>query len=249
MIPDLPLIEFFDQRPEIRCVMSTRWGGVSVPPFASLNLGRSTVDRPDAVAENGRRFAAAAGYAPNRAARMRQVHGARVVTVAAPGQVGEADGLATATRHLPLLVTVADCLPVFLAARQAPAIAAIHAGWRGLAAKIATRAVSALVDIGAEPRAIDAVVGPSIGPCCFEVGDEVLEHFENHVAGGRRVDLWNAAITQLTDAGIHPRAITVDGRCTRCHTHTFFSARAGEPTGRMVGMIVLRASPAAPSAP
>ena len=152
---------------------STRRGGVSEPPFDTLNLGRLTEDDPDHVAENRRRLCQAVGTDPAELRFGRQVHGAVVRRAAGIGEPG--DGLWTDTPGEPLLVFTADCLPVALARTngEASAVAALHVGWRGLLAGIVGAAVSSL---GGER--LSAAVGPGIGPCCYEVGPDVAEPFQ-----------------------------------------------------------------------
>jgi YfiH family protein len=244
MPPDQVAIEwFFPDRPELRCGLSLRAGGVSRGLFASLNLGGSTADRPEALAENRARFYRAAGLEPATAVRMHQVHGTRVVTATEPGDVGEADGLITAAFDLCLLATVADCLPVYLADPEAGVVGVLHAGWRGVAAGILQEGVAAAVRNGARPESLRAMIGPGIGPCCFEVGPDVAARFPpESLRPGRRerphVDLPHAARAELLRAGIPAAAIAGGERCTRCGSERYFSARSGEPTGRMVAFIV-----------
>ncbi len=236
----------FHDRPELHAGLSLRLGGTSAPPFAALNLGGSTPDDPAALAENRRRFYAAAGLDPARVVRMHQVHGARVVTAAAPGHVGEADGLITGLPDLALLVTVADCLPVFLADRPAGVIGALHAGWRGLLAGVLETGVAAARAAGADPTRIEVAMGPAIGACCFEVGPDVAARFAPAAVrpgprGRPHVDLAAAARERLLALGVRAGAIHDPAACTLCRRDLYFSARSGEPTGRMVGFIVRRA--------
>jgi YfiH family protein len=210
---------------------------VSPPPFDSLNLGRLTPD--PSVHENRQRLAAALGLDPEGVLMGRQVHGAEVIahtgpthppayTDPAPG-LSEADGHATSGRGMTPLVLVADCLPVALAGEDA--VAMIHCGWRGLAAGIVERGVEATA-------ARAAAIGPGIGPCCYEVGAEVLGAFESlgaGVASGRMLDLRVVARRLLHRAGVEE--IEVCELCTSCHPELFFSHRRdGEPTGRQAGL-------------
>ena len=150
-------------------------------------------------------------------ATVHQVHGPRVVTVAGAGEQGDADGLVTDRSDLPLAVFTADCLGVVIDAGDVVAVA--HAGWRGLHAGVIEAALRACVEMGGRPS--KAWIGPSIGPCCFEVGEEVAERFVDHIRqttwGTTSVDLREAAAARL---GV---ATTVDARCTRCtpdlHSH------------------------------
>jgi YfiH family protein len=210
---------------------STRRGGVSEAPFDTLNLGRLTEDDPGRVAENRRRLCAELGTDADLLRYGRQVHGATVHRAGLQGRPG--DGLWTDTRGEPLLVFTADCLPVALVRADGgrpPALAALHVGWRGLLAGIAQAGASAL---GGGPLA--AVIGPGIGPCCYEVGEEVAapfrERFGGDVAANWRLDLWTATERAFRAAGVADVHRT--DLCTSCNPDLFFSHRrdAGR-TGR-----------------
>jgi YfiH family protein len=211
-------------------VFSTREGGVSEGPFASLNLGRLTGDDVQRVDENRRRLCAEIGTAPDRLALNRQVHSADVHR-AEPGRRGTpGDGLWTDEPDLPVLAFAADCLPLVLVRRNggAPAVAVLHAGWRGLLAGIVAAGAAALGDD------LAACVGPAIGPCCYEVGAEVAEPFAaafgEDVVQGRNLDLWSAAECALTAAGVED--VHRLDLCTACNPELFFShRRTGEPRG------------------
>jgi YfiH family protein len=211
---------------------STRRGGVSEAPFDTLNLGRLTADDPDRVDENRRLLCAAAGADPERLALNRQVHAA-TVNRARAGRRGEpGDGLWTDERGLPLLKLAADCVPIAVARTNgaAPALALLHAGWRGLLEGIVAAGVAALGDARTA-----AIVGPAIGPCCYEVGAEVAEPFAARfgptVLRGRNVDLPAAAELALQEAGVG--SIERIDLCTACHPELFFSHRRdGAVTGR-----------------
>ncbi|MBD0339213.1 MAG: laccase domain-containing protein, partial [Thermoleophilia bacterium] len=160
-------------------IFSTREGGVSTGPYGSLNIGLLTGDERDRVEENRRRLFDTVGVDTGRAAWPLQVHGARVVP--ANGRGEEADAIWTDERRRPLLVVTADCLPIALMRVDGPpALALVHAGWRGLADGVVGAAAGVL---GGE---LAAVVGPGIGPCCYEVGPEVTERFG---ADGPTLDL------------------------------------------------------------
>jgi YfiH family protein len=226
--------------PGARAAFSTRLGGVSEGPFKSLNLGRLTGDRADAVRENRHRLAAAIAIDPELVLIGRQVHAAEVArhegptqprayTNPAPG-LPEADGHATARADLAPLVFVADCLPVALAGPDG--VAMIHCGWRGLTAGIVQRGVE-------EVRARAAAIGPGIGPCCYEVGDEVLNAFAPlgpGLAEGRMLDLRQTAQRLLERAGVE--SIEASELCTSCQPELFFSHRRdGGRTGRQAGLV------------
>jgi purine-nucleoside/S-methyl-5'-thioadenosine phosphorylase / adenosine deaminase len=211
---------------------TTRLGGVSEGPYASLNLGRKSGDHVERVDENRRIACESIGADLDKLALNFQVHSGRVVR-AVPGARSEhADGLWTDEPRLPILAMSADCLPIVLVRTNghAPAVAVLHAGWRGLLEGIAEAGAEAL---GA--GTLTAAVGPGIGPCCYEVGEEVAapfrERFGHDVVRHRRLDLWTSADRALRAAGV-ARVERLDG-CTACEPETFFSHRrdAGR-TGR-----------------
>jgi len=209
---------------------STRAGGVSDGPFASLNLGLLTDDDAANVAENRRRLCADVGADPAPLAMNRQVHGTLVHRAERGRRAEEGDGLWTEEPGLPMLAVVADCLPVALARTSGgpPALAVLHVGRLGLIEGIIEKAV-AIVGNGS------AVVGPGIGPCCYEVGPEVAEpyraRFGPDIARGRTLDLWTAAERALREAGVTDVERT--DLCTACNPDLFFSHRRDEGvTGR-----------------
>jgi YfiH family protein len=228
--------------------VSSRLGGVSAPPFGSLNLGRVPGDDPRAVGENRARLASALGLAPGPCLAPRQVHGDRVVAVQGGSpHPGEADGLATTSPGLALVILVADCVPVFVADPRLRAAALVHAGWRGTAAGIARRAVETLAEaFGSEPSDLWAAVGPSIGPCCYEVDGPVMARFDPEVLqpgrpGHAHLDLWEANRRQLVAAGLRGDRIAVAALCTACHTDRLFSHRAERGrTGRLAAVLQVR---------
>jgi YfiH family protein len=213
-------------------VFTTRLGGVSEGAFESLNLGRKSGDEVERVDENRRIACEAAGTDVEKLALNYQVHSNRVIRAAAGARGEHADGLWTDEPGLPILAMSADCLPIALVRTNGdgPAVAVLHAGWRGLLEGIVSSGVAAL---GAENLA--AAVGPGIGPCCYEVGEEVAaryrERFGDDIVRERRLDLWASAERALRAAGVE--RIDRFDRCTSCEPETFFSHRrdAGR-TGR-----------------
>ena len=209
-------------------MFTTRHGGVSEGPYESLNLGLLTGDRRERVLENRRRVAAGAGV---ELAAGHQVHGAELKEWhgAEDGELDDVDGHLTTARGLGLLVFVADCYPVALAGGGR--VAMLHCGWRGLAAGIVAKAAAAF----AEPPA--AAVGPGIGGCCYEVGDEVRDAFADveGAAAGRMLDLRRVVEAKLRAVGVE-RIEHVD-ECTSCRADLFFSHRRdGGVTGRQGGV-------------
>ncbi len=226
--------------PGARGLFSTRRGGVSTGPFASLNLGRLTDDDDASVDENRVRLAAAVGIPRERFLYGRQVHGALVRRATEPPGQGrthaEEDGQATALRDAAALVFVADCLPVLLAADGA--VAAIHGGWRGLAEGILEEGVRAMRELGASGP-VAAALGPGAGGCCYEVGEEVHAAFAGHDArvGERNLDLKRIARERLQAAGVE--AIHDTGLCTMCSDPSLFFShrRDAGVTGRQAGVV------------
>jgi polyphenol oxidase len=237
--------ELFDELPlpGARAVFSTRRGGASDGPYRSLNLGALTEDDPTRVRENRRRLAEAARVRAERVVMGYQVHGTDLRdwsgpdpqnVYAEPGgkQLPRVDGHLTGERHLALLVLVADCYPVALSDGRRAAM--LHCGWRPLAGGIVDKAVEAFES----PPA--AAVGPGIGGCCYEVGPEVLEHFEDvpDAADGRMLDLRRVIDARLAAAGV--TEVEHLDRCTSCHPDLYFSHRRDDGlTGRQAGIVVL----------
>ena len=209
-------------------VFSTRVGGVSEGPFASLNLGLLTDDDPERVLENRRRLCEAGGADGGTAAMARQVHGATVLEAAprgilAPADHPECDGLWTERPAQAIVIVAADCLPIALCRTAGePGLAVLHAGRQGILAGIVESGARAL---GGGPLA--AAVGPGIGACCYEVGEEIAEPyrawFGAGIVRGGRLDLRGAAGQALRAAGCE----TVEhvGGCTACEPDLYFSHR------------------------
>jgi YfiH family protein len=198
---------------------TTRVGGVSEAPYDSLNLSRGTGDDPVRVEHNRRIACEAVGVPYERLAFNRQVH-SPTVHRADPGVRGApGDGLWTDERRVPLLAMSADCLPIAVATTDGPPhLAVLHAGWRGLADGVVEAGVTAL---GVAPKA--AVIGPAIGPCCYDVGPEVAARYDADLTHDGRLDLWTAAERALRRAGVE-QVERVD-LCTRDHPELFFSHR------------------------
>lgn len=251
--PDLPLVRFrsLEALSHVAHGVSTRHGGVSEGTYGSLNLSLSVQDEPDRVHENRRRLAEAFGTAPEALLTTRQIHGTTVARVDgvlwALDDSPRADALMTDQPGALLMQRFADCVPIFLAASNRPAIGLAHAGWRGTVADVVgstVRAMTAAYDVA--PDFLVAGIGPSIGPCCFEVGEEVALEFQDTPTVVLRdrnrphVNLWEANRLALLRAGLMPEAIEVAGACTRCNAVDYFSHRAlGYPAGRFGGVIGL----------
>jgi YfiH family protein len=211
-------------------VFSTRRGGVSEGPFASLNLGRKLGDVPERVDENRRRLCAEVGADLYRLALNYQRHTARVNRAEAGRRGVTGDGLWTDEPELPILALGADCALIGLARvnGERPAVGVLHAGRIGLLAGIAEAGVAAL------GGRVAAIVGPTIGPCCYEVGEEVAAPFRARfgadVVSGRKLDLWTSAERALREAGC--ASVERLDLCTACDPDRFFSYRRdGKPRG------------------
>ncbi|MCI8869059.1 MAG: peptidoglycan editing factor PgeF [Lawsonibacter sp.] len=241
---------------------STRLGGVSPAPWDSLNLGAARGDEAERVAENFRRFCAAAGCDSAALVKNRQVHGDRVRAVTradimaspdAPG-VFEADALVTDVPGVCLTVFSADCIPVLLFDPVRRAAGAAHAGWRGSALGVAARTAEELCTRwGCAPEDILAAVGPGISACCFETRADVPQALRRGLGaeaedcirplpGGDKfsVDLKRANVRWLLRAGLRPEHIAVCSACTACSGEEFWShRRLGERRGSMAAVIQL----------
>jgi len=228
----------------VEAAFPTREGGLSAGPYATLNLGLAVGDDPATVLANRRRFAAAIGLALERWVVPAQVHGTRLAAVAEADAgrgardlattVADTDALLTGAPGLGLVVSHADCVPVVVVAAgdDGPALATVHAGWRGMLDGIVERAAATLARRG---RPLGAVVGPSIGPCCFTVDDRLRRRFDARFPGvveGGAVDLWACAARQLVAAGVPAEEITSTGLCTSCDRRFFSHRRDRGASGR-----------------
>lgn len=239
---------------------TTRLGGASSGPFAELNLSPKWPEDAENVDANYDRLARWAGFDRERLYRATQVHGARGVRVEdqPPAEVKavEADYLYTDRPGVTVGVITADCVPVLLADKTRPAVAAVHAGWRGLVAGVIEAAVGSLEDLGSHRDHLAAALGPCIGACCFEVGAEVVEAFADrfpehpHIvlpaeAGPTpfpkpHIDLWRASRTALEGAGVAPSNITDPPACTMCSPERYYSYRRdGARIGQQLAYIGL----------
>lgn len=235
--------------PSVRAAFTTRRGGVSEGPFASLNLSAATGDSPHAVRANRAAVAGALGFDPLRAVVLDQVHGADVRVVGPEGGDGSflgslrglapADASVTDVPGVALLAMGADCPGVLVWARDGSAVAAVHAGWRGLVAGVIEAAVAA---VQRDPAGLHAVIGPGVGPCCYPVDAAMratmAERFGPSVVRGEAVDLARAARLALEACGVPPAAVAEVGDCTACDPGRFHSYRRdGGASGRHAGII------------
>lgn len=250
----------FEADGHVIAAFSTRRGGISEGSVASLNLGYSRPDSRENVQENYRRICEALGLDSKKVALTRQMHTDIVLPMEAKDAgLGRedyptvtADAAVTNERGVVLAKLTADCVPVLLYDPVSKSIGAVHAGWRGTVQQITKKTVEQMqARYGAEPENILAAIGPSIGPCCFEVEAPVAEEFKNSL-GDRYVtqknetkyliDLWQYNKKQLAEAGLLQEHIILTGLCTLCGGEDLFYSfrRDGESTGSLVALIALK---------
>lgn len=230
--------------PWLEAWVTTRRGGSSRAPYAELNLGLSTGDDPGVVESNRALLRRVLGLGVPSWHRLRQVHGDRIVAAGAENEP-EADGQWTQEPGHVLVVGVADCVPVFLWDAGGRRMALVHAGWRGTALGVVARAVESLRRAGSIPADLWMAMGPSIGPCCYEVGGEVADRFPAaavHRDGEQsHLDLRQANRLVARSAGVAAERILADPPCTACSSELFYShRRLGPRTGRMWAVAWIR---------
>ncbi len=251
----------FDRLPFVRHGFSTRLGGVSRDPYATMNLSFTRGDDVDAVRENFDLFCRGLGLEAENVVVSAQEHHTNLycATAADRGRgvtrergYSDIDGLLTNEPGVVLCTQYADCVPLFFVDPVRKVVATSHAGWKGTAARIGKVTVEHMKqEYGCHPEDILAGIGPSIGPCCFEVDKPVADAFTALEESGddavrRRkdekydVDLWEINRRILLNAGITAEHITVTDLCTRCHPDVFWSHRAAGPLrGSLAGFIAL----------
>jgi polyphenol oxidase len=239
---------------------STRLGGVSGPPYASLNLSWGSGDDPRDVQENRLRFSHAIGFDAADLVALRQVHGNRVAILAAGrnprlvrGTPG--DALITDRPQLPLAVITADCFPVVLAAPRLPAVGIVHSGRKGTAAQIIPTAIELMCqEFRVQPDAVFGAIGPGIGGCCYEVDAASAEPFITRYSDADAVyrpsrpghvylDLQRAILQQLEAVGVPPSQVWSADLCTACQPQWFYSyRREGPRSGRMLNVVMIQST-------
>lgn len=240
----------------IGIAFSERIGGVSVAPYATLNLAGHVGDEPDAVDKNRDLLLESIGVAAlaDRLTTAEQVHGAGIAEVDArnagagarvssgPLPVPGVDALWTHERGIPLMLMFADCVPVVIVRPSVPAVAVVHAGWRGAAAGIVGGVVKRLSELPGDDDCV-AFIGPHIGPCCYEVGPDCVSHFDNRfvtITGvASRLDLGAVVAADLERSGVPEGRQCHLGICTAHNTDRFFSHRADGQTGRHGALAVI----------
>lgn len=255
----------FDQIPGIRHAIATRHGGVSTGMYASLNFSVSQGDDPEKVRENFIRFGTAVGIPAGEMVLTQQTHTTNLKYcteedhgkgVLVDRDYQDIDGLYTDRPHVALVISFADCVPVFLADPKRRVIAAVHSGWRGTVGRISTKMVGIMrEEFGSRPEDIRALIGPSICADCYEVDEPVISRFkevydEQYWAsiftpsetaaepGHYQLDLWEANRVNLEEAGLAREHIEITNLCTCCNPSVIFSHRAtGGRRGVTVGTI------------
>jgi YfiH family protein len=225
----------------------TRHGGVSKPPYDTLNTGYNTGDEFESVKENLRIIREALNT--GRLVFMNQVHGDNVVSLhtgdhADLESIPAADGIITDIPDIAIMVKQADCQGVILADTVKEVVSIVHCGWRGSVRNILGAVVDRMKsEFKCNPSNMRAAIGPSLGPCCAEflTYKEIFpRHFSPFMVGKNHFDLWGLSRSQLLEAGLDRDGIEIAGVCTKCHTDLFYSYRAEGTTGRFATVAMLR---------
>lgn len=246
----------FESVPHLHHGFSTRRGGAPDLNESSLNLSNSVWDSPARVSENRRRFLSVLHLEDAPLITLRQVHSNRVhiiEDISSQWNKSDGDALATQVENIALAVQVADCLPVLIADPMKNAVAAVHSGWKGTLSHVLLQTIREMEKaFNSDPSTLLIAIGPGIRACCFEVGREVADLFDeaypgccsansaNGHPGKFLLDLGKALDIQMNLAGIRPEHRHDLGACTRCNPNEFFSYRAeGHAAGRMMAVIGL----------
>lgn len=243
---------------KILVAFGTRRGGVSLAPFDSLNLGFHVGDRRENVLENRLKFCLGLGLNPARLTAAEQVHGGKI-TVVTEDRVGwgafsdkaslpGADGLVTNIKSAPLALFFADCVPIVAVEAEARVVGIAHAGWRGIYKGIAPQLIKTMREgFGTTIEKLQVFIGPSIGPCCYEVEESIVKKFAQRfpqvlakLGKNNHLNLALIGKHQLEEAGVREKNIHLSNFCTSCRTDLFFSYRAsGGRTGRQAGLVAI----------
>lgn len=246
----------------LKHAVSTRKGGVSWGNHHALNISFKVADEPLRVEENRRLLSKASGMDLNRAVQVTQIHSDHVLKLDGENRpktgesLGEGDGLITNLVNVPILIMVADCLPVLFFDPIHKAIGLAHAGWRGTVTHVAAKTLLAMGEAyGTKPEEVRAVLGPSIGACCYEVGEDVKTQFEEVFPWSAEVleysgknhwqlNIAEANARQLLEVGMKEENLIRSQLCTIKHIDLFYSHRAEasaeKPTGRFGALMMLR---------
>ncbi|MCK5558890.1 MAG: peptidoglycan editing factor PgeF [Candidatus Hydrogenedentes bacterium] len=242
--------------------ISTREGGVSKPPYDSANMALHVGDDPAAVLENRYRICSELGIDAGDLVCAEQVHANRVVRVtegdrgsgatSADDALPVTDGLLTDVRGLPLVVFTADCVPVFVYEPTRKVVGIAHAGWRGTLFGVAEALIATMENVfGGDPQSCKVALGPSAGPCCYEVGDEVVSAFQENGYPEEKIfsrtghdkfnlNLWEVNALQLEKSRVPRDNISCSPQCSVCSSTYFSCRRDGAVTGRNMSVIMLK---------
>jgi len=244
------------ESPQVIHAFLSRRGGVSDPPFDTLNFDPRDADTKENIEKNFERVSGAFGFDTGLLVTVNQVHGSGVLlvddTVQHLRKKIDADAVITAVPGVPIGMLTADCLPVLLFDPVNRAVAAVHAGWKGSAAGVVLKTVEAMKkNFGSRPCDLITALGPYIGPCCYTIGENVAAEFERNFGAGSvdyiqniygemRLDIGMANIAQLVEAGLQRERISMEAACTSCNNGLFFSYRKESGvTGRQLSFIML----------
>lgn len=242
--------------------ISARLGGVSESPYDSLNLALHVGDNPENVIANRKKFMRSLGYRVEDIVTPNQVHGDKILRVDENHRglgslnysdaIPETDALITNIHKLPLMLCFADCVPVLFVDTKNIAVGIAHAGWKGTMKKIAAKTFLAMQkEFGTKPEDCFAGIAPSIGNCCYEIGEEVRDTCKKSFTdtselieerdGKFYLDLWKANEIQLMEVGLDKTNIDIAGECTCCKNSWYFSYRADKGnTGRIAAVIGIK---------
>jgi len=244
--------------------VTTKKGGFSLAPYDSFNLAFHVGDNKEDILKNRVKLAQSLQISPKNFTALQQVHGTRVSIINSHDRgrgafdiesaINNSDAMLTDQKEICLLILVADCVPLLLYDRKKKIIAAIHAGWKGTVGLIAWKTVHKMLSVwDCKPQDLICAIGPSIGPCCYQVGPEVIalvkEKFQAHKqligsiskSGRGYLNLWEANRQQLLECHIPEGNIEIAGICTNCHSDIFFSSRKSNGlTGRFAAGIMLK---------
>ena len=255
-------IQPFEETGLVDSCFTSRIGGISENPYSSLNLGTKTADGKENIGKNYDLLFSAINIPIENGVLSDQVHKDTIkrITIADRGKgiisdsdIFEVDGMITNERGIALVTLHADCVPIYILDPVRQAIGLVHAGWKGTVLRIAQKALIQMEHFfGTKPKDCLAAIGPSIGNCCYEVDETVIDKFNQNFTNLDRfvffkeknkyyLDLWEANKNQLEEMGVLQRNITTSNLCTQCNNHLFYSYRFEKGlTGRMAAILQLK---------
>ncbi|PAB58840.1 peptidoglycan editing factor PgeF [Anaeromicrobium sediminis] len=253
-------IDEFDKTNMVKTCFTTKMGGVSNGEFSTLNMGTKTNDKRENIIKNYEIICEALGIRMENLVLSDQVHKDEIKIVhmedkgkgiLCESDIKEIDGLITSQKDICLVTQYADCVPVYIFDKKNKVISLVHSGWRGTVKKISKKAIEIMKDVyNTNPSDCIGAIGPSIGVCCYEVDERVIEEFKKHFNnvedfvknkknGKYNLDLWEANKSILKDTGLNEENIIVSHVCTMCNEELFSYRRDNGNTGRMAAMMQL----------